>query len=68
MRMMLGIRALPWAAGIRDRHGALNLTLLVNDLKLGDRSRAVALWIGIGTEAYYLQFATQAQIAHPLLT
>jgi hypothetical protein len=25
----------------------------VNDLKLGDRSRAVALWIGIGTEAYF---------------
>ena len=28
-------------------------TLLVNDLKLGDGSGAVALWIGVGTEAYF---------------
>ncbi len=27
--------------------------LLVNDLKFGDRSGAVALWIGVGTEAYF---------------
>jgi len=51
--MMLGIRALPCSAVIRDRHGASQPTLLVNDLKLGDRRRAVALWIGIGTEAYF---------------
>jgi hypothetical protein len=27
--------------------------LVVNDLKLGDTKGAVALWIGIGTEAYF---------------
>jgi len=34
-------------------NGALQPTLLVNDLKLGDGSGAVALWIGVGTEAYF---------------
>jgi hypothetical protein len=28
-------------------------TLLVHDLKLGDVSGAVALWIGPGTDAYF---------------
>jgi len=34
-------------------NGASQPTLLVNDLKLGDTSGAVALWIGVGTEAYF---------------
>ena len=33
-------------------NGASQPMLPVNDLKLGDRSEAVALWIGVGTEAY----------------
>jgi hypothetical protein len=34
-------------------NGASQPTLLVNDLKLGDTSGPVALWIGVGTEAYF---------------
>ena len=34
-------------------NGVSQPTLLVNDLKLGDRSGAVGLWIGVGTEAYF---------------
>jgi hypothetical protein len=34
-------------------NGASQPTLLVNDLKLGDRSGAIALWIGLGTEAHF---------------
>jgi hypothetical protein len=34
-------------------NGASQPTLLVNDLKLGDSSGPVALWIGVGTEAYF---------------
>jgi hypothetical protein len=34
-------------------NGASQPMLLVNDLKFGDRSGAVALWIGVGTEAYF---------------
>lgn len=34
-------------------NGAQQPTLLVNDLKLGDTSGAIALWIGVGTEAYF---------------
>lgn len=34
-------------------NGAAQPTLLVNDLRLGDSSGAVALWIGVGTEAYF---------------
>jgi hypothetical protein len=34
-------------------NGATQPTLLVNDLKLGDGNGAVALWIGVGTEAYF---------------
>ena len=34
-------------------HGAEQPSLIVNDLKLGDSSGAVALWIGPGTEGYF---------------
>jgi hypothetical protein len=34
-------------------HGAAQPCLIVNDLKLGDSTGAVALWIGPGTEGYF---------------
>jgi hypothetical protein len=34
-------------------HGASQPCLIVNDLKLGDASGAVGLWIGPGTEGYF---------------
>lgn len=34
-------------------HGAAQPCLIVNDLKLGDSSGAVLLWIGPGTEGYF---------------
>ncbi len=34
-------------------HGASQPCLIVNDLKLGDSSGGVALWIGPGTEGYF---------------
>jgi hypothetical protein len=34
-------------------NGASQPTLLVNDLKLGDSSGGIGLWIGVGTEAYF---------------
>src|SRR5215472_351257 len=34
-------------------HGAAQPCLIVNDLKLGDSSGDVALWIGPGTEGYF---------------
>jgi hypothetical protein len=34
-------------------HGAEQPCLIVNDLKLGDSSGGVALWIGPGTEGYF---------------
>ena len=34
-------------------NGASQPTLVVNDLKLGDTQGGVALWIGMGTEAYF---------------
>jgi hypothetical protein len=34
-------------------HGATQPCLIVNDLKLGDASGGVALWIGPGTEGYF---------------
>jgi len=34
-------------------HGAQQPCLVVNDLKLGDSSGGVALWIGPGTEGYF---------------
>jgi hypothetical protein len=42
--------------GVKARlyvHGAEQPALIVNDLKLGDRSGGVGLWIGQGTEAYF---------------
>ncbi len=41
-------------------NGAIEPTLLVNDLKLGDRSGAVALWIGVGTKAYFANLRLKA--------
>ena len=43
-------------SGVKARlyvHGASQPALIVNDLKLGDSKGAVALWIGVGTEAYF---------------
>ena len=43
-------------SGVKARlyvHGASQPALIVNDLKLGDSTGAVALWIGVGTEAYF---------------
>jgi hypothetical protein len=43
-------------AGVKAQlyvHGAAQPTLLVNDLKLGDVSGGIALWIGQGTDAYF---------------
>ncbi len=34
-------------------HGAAQPALVVNDLKLGDSTGAVAIWIGPGTEGYF---------------
>ena len=34
-------------------HGSSQPTLVVNDLKAGDTRGSVALWIGVGTEAYF---------------
>jgi hypothetical protein len=34
-------------------NGGPQPALVVNDLKLGDSKGAVALWIGLGTEAYF---------------
>lgn len=34
-------------------HGASQPVLVVNDLKLSDSKGAVALWVGVGTEAYF---------------
>jgi len=34
-------------------HGAEQPVLVVNDLKLGNTRGAVALWIGLGTEAFF---------------
>ena len=40
-------------------HGAAQPCLIVNDLKLGDASGAVALWIGPGTEGYFTGLAVR---------
>ena len=42
-------------------HGAPQPVLIVNDLKLGDSSGAVALWIGPGTEGYFTGLAIAPQ-------
>jgi hypothetical protein len=52
-------------AGITMRlyvNRATQPTLLVNDLKLGDRTGAVALWIGVGTEAYFANLRLKPKI------
>ena len=41
-------------------HGASQPCLIVNDLKLGDSSGGVALWIGPGTEGYFTGLKIQA--------
>ena len=41
-------------------HGATEPCLIVNDLKLGDSSGAVALWIGPGTEGYFTALEIKA--------
>jgi hypothetical protein len=38
-------------------HGAAQPTLIVDDLKLGDSTGGVALWIGPGTEGYFTGLA-----------
>jgi hypothetical protein len=40
-------------------HGAAQPCLIVNDLKLGDSSGGVALWIGPGTEGYFTALKIQ---------
>jgi hypothetical protein len=40
-------------------HGATQPALIVNDLKLGDASGAVALWIGPGTEGHFAGLTIQ---------
>jgi hypothetical protein len=40
-------------------HGAAQPCLIVNDLKLGDSSGGVALWIGPGTEGYFRDLRIQ---------
>jgi hypothetical protein len=43
-------------SGIKMRlyvNGAQQPTLIVNDLKMDDAEGAIALWIGVGTEAYF---------------
>jgi hypothetical protein len=42
-------------------HGATQPSLIVNDLKLGDSSGAVALWIGPGTEGYFTGLAIKPE-------
>ncbi|MEK6397701.1 MAG: hypothetical protein V4734_06425 [Terriglobus sp.] len=41
-------------------HGASQPCLIVNDLKLGDSSGGVALWIGPGTEGYFAGLKVEA--------
>jgi len=41
-------------------HGATQPCLIVNDLKLGDSSGVVALWIGPGTEGYFTGLQVKA--------
>ena len=42
-------------------HGAAQPCLVVNDLKLGDSTGGVALWIGPGTEGYFTGLQIKAQ-------
>jgi hypothetical protein len=50
--------------GVKARlyvNGVAQPTLLVNDLKLGDSKGAVALWIGVGTEAHFANLKISVQ-------
>lgn len=43
-------------------NGAAQPALIVNDLKMGDAQGSVALWVGLGTEAYFANLrVTQTQ-------
>jgi hypothetical protein len=42
-------------------HGAEQPTLIVNDLKQGEVSGKVALWLGLGTEAYFSNLTVTAR-------
>jgi CubicO group peptidase (beta-lactamase class C family) len=42
-------------------HGAAQPCLIVNDLKLGDSTGGVALWIGPGTEGYFANLSIRQQ-------
>jgi hypothetical protein len=44
-------------------HGAPQPVLIVNDLKLGDSSGDVALWIGPGTEGYFTGLSVKPEPA-----
>jgi hypothetical protein len=44
-------------------HGAAQPALIVNDLKLGDSSGDVALWIGPGTEGYFTGLSIKPESA-----
>ena len=46
-------------------HGAPQPVLIVNDLKLGDSSGDVALWIGPGTEGYFTGLSVKPEPAKP---
>jgi len=46
-------------------HGAPQPVLIVNDLKLGDSSGDVALWIGPGTEGYFAGLSVKPEPAKP---
>jgi len=39
--------------------------LIVNDLKRGDSQGSVALWIGLGTEAYFANLRLSEELPHP---
>jgi hypothetical protein len=43
-------------------NGASQPTLVVNDMKLGDTQGGVALWIGVGTEAYFVNLRVAERI------
>ena len=38
-------------------HGSEQPVLIVSDLKLGEGSGAVGLWIGLGTEAHFSELS-----------
>jgi hypothetical protein len=40
--------------------GAAQPCLVVNDLKLGETHGQIALWIGLGTEAYFTQLTVHS--------